>query len=84
MRQQYATVYEEGKNTTYCSNVLQQMENVASYEFIMERVEKKQLRIHGLWFDIAKANVYYYEKSLNQFVLIDEEEAKQILKRMTL
>jgi len=60
-------------------NVLQQMENVLSYPFIKERVEKKQLRIHGWWFDIAHADVYCFEQSLNQFILIDEKEAKLIL-----
>lgn len=64
-------------------NVLQQMEHVASYPFIRERLEKKQLRIHGWWFDIAQADVYCYEEPIHQFVLIDEKEAKQILERLT-
>lgn len=63
-------------------NVLQQMEHVASYPFIRERVEKKQLRIHGWWFDIAKADVYCYEKALNQFVLIEGQEANLIFERL--
>lgn len=63
------------------ANVLQQMEHIISYPFIRERLEKKQLRVHGWWFDIAQADVYCYEKDLNQFVLIDEKEAKLILER---
>jgi carbonic anhydrase len=63
-------------------NVLQQMEHIKSYPFIRERLEKKQLRVHGWWFDIAQADVYCYESELNQFVLIDEKEAQQILKRL--
>jgi carbonic anhydrase len=63
-------------------NVLQQMEHIASYPFIQELLEKNKLRIHGWWFDIAQASVYCYEKALNQFVLIDEEEAELILKRL--
>jgi carbonic anhydrase len=63
-------------------NVLQQMEHIGSYPFVHERLEKKLLRIHGWWFDIAHADVYCYEKALHQFVLIDEEEAKQLLERM--
>ncbi|MBS0652354.1 MAG: carbonic anhydrase [Verrucomicrobia bacterium] len=63
-------------------NVLQQMQHVASYPFIQERLEKKQLRIHGWWFDIAQADVYCYEESIHQFVLIDENEAKLILERL--
>lgn len=62
-------------------NVLQQIQHIMSYAFIRERVEKKQLRLHGWWFDIAHADVYCYEKDINQFVLIDEKEAQRILDR---
>ena len=55
-------------------NVLQQMEHIVSYPFVRDRLEKQQLRIHGWWFDIAAAIVYCYEQSLNQFVVIGEEE----------
>lgn len=63
-------------------NVLQQIEHIKSYPFVQERIEKKQLHIHGWWFDIAHADVYCYEQSLGQFVLIDENEAKLILERL--
>jgi carbonic anhydrase len=60
-------------------NVLQQMEHIKSYPFIQERIRKKRVRVHGWWFDIAQADVYCYEREVNQFVLIDDNEAKQIL-----
>lgn len=63
-------------------NVLQQMEHIKSYPFIKERLDKKQLRVHGWWFDIAQADVYCYEQNINQFVLIDEKEAQQIMSRL--
>ena len=63
-------------------NVLQQMEHLSGYPFIRERLEKKQIRVHGWWFDIEKADVYCYEPGVNQFVLIDESEARLILDRM--
>lgn len=62
-------------------NVLQQMTHIMSYPFIQERLRKKQLRVHGWWFDIAQADVYCYEQDLNRFILIDEKEAKLILDR---
>ncbi len=62
-------------------NVLQQLQHIASYPFIQERIEKKQLRLHGWWFDIAQADVYCYEPDLNQFVVIDENEARHVLER---
>ena len=63
-------------------NVLQQMEHIMSYPFIRDRLEKKQVRVHGWWFDIAHADVYCYEKELNKFVVIDDKEAKVILDKM--
>jgi carbonic anhydrase len=63
-------------------NVLQQMGHIASYPFIREAIEKNQVRIHGWWFDIARADVYCYEQDQNQFVLIDENEAKLIMARL--
>lgn len=63
-------------------NVLQQMEHILSYPFVCDHVEQGLIRIHGWWFDIAKADVYCYEPSINQFVLIDEEEAQIILARL--
>ena len=65
-------------------NVLQQMEHIKTYPFIQERLEKGELRVHGWWFDIAHADVYCYEPALNQFILIDEEEAALILQRSEL
>lgn len=63
-------------------NVLEQMKHVATYSYVQERMQKNLLRIHGWWFDIAKADVYCYESSVNHFILIDEVEAEKILKRM--
>lgn len=63
-------------------NVLQQMHHVLTHSFVHESVEKKTLRVHGWWFDIKQADVYCFEPSLKQFVLIDEKEAQLILERL--
>jgi carbonic anhydrase len=63
-------------------NVLQQMEHISSYAVVQERVNKGEVRVHGWWFDIANADVYCYERSVNQFVLIEEIEAQLILDRL--
>jgi carbonic anhydrase len=63
-------------------NVLEQMQRVAAYPSVKERLEKNQIRIHGWWFDIAHADVYCYEPTVHQYVLIDEKEAKLIFERM--
>jgi carbonic anhydrase len=53
-------------------NVLKQMEHVASYPAVRERLDKGTLRIHGWWFDISKADVYAFNKAAGRFVVIDE------------
>ena len=63
-------------------NVIQQMKNIANYPLVNDLLAKNQIRIHGMWFEISKAKVFYYEKLLNRFVVIDEEEAQIILKRL--
>lgn len=62
------------------ANVLLQMDHIREYPLVQERIKAKQLRIHGWWFDIAKADVYSYDEDLHQFVLIDEKLAKELLK----
>ena len=63
-------------------NVLQQIQHILSYPFVRELVEKRKLKVHGWWFDIARADVYCYEELYQRFVLIDEEESKLILERL--
>ncbi len=63
-------------------NVLQQIEHIKSYPFISERLKTNQIHLHAWWFDIAKADIYCYEKEVNQFVLIDEKKANLILKEI--
>ncbi len=63
-------------------NVLLQMEHIKQYRFIQKLLAKKLLRLHGWWFDIAKAHVYHYEETINNFVLIDEKEAQNIISKL--
>lgn len=55
-------------------NVLQQMDHIKSYPFIKKRMDKKELRVHGWWFDIAQAEVYCYDEDKKEFVLIGLNE----------
>jgi len=41
-------------------NVLQQVEHLVSYQAIKERVAKKELLLHGWWYDIANGDVYSF------------------------
>jgi len=63
-------------------NVLVQMEHIASYPFIQERLSTGELMIHGWWFDIARADVLAYEPEDLRFVVVEEAEADRILARL--
>jgi carbonic anhydrase len=63
-------------------NVLLQMEHIMSYPIVKEKMAAGKLGVHGLWFDIAKADVYAYEPDMKRFVLIDEAEAARLLERI--
>ncbi|MCE9624537.1 MAG: carbonic anhydrase, partial [Deltaproteobacteria bacterium] len=57
-------------------NVLVQMEHVATYPFVRERISRGELMIHGWWFDIEHADVYAYEPEDSRFLLVEEGEAE--------
>jgi carbonic anhydrase len=63
-------------------NVLLQLEHIKSYPIVGKRLKDKTIALHGLWFDIEKADVYAYEEEWNKFVLIDETEATRLLSRV--
>jgi carbonic anhydrase len=63
-------------------NVLKQLEHLKSYPMISERLKKNKLRLHAWWFELNTASVYAHEESQNKFVLIDEEEAQNILSKL--
>jgi carbonic anhydrase len=63
-------------------NVLLQMEHVKSYPAVRKRIDEGNLKLHGWWFDIAKADVHAYDEELKKFVLIDENSAEKILRRL--
>ncbi len=65
------------------ANVLMQMEHLKTYPYIKEKLEQHALRIHGWWFDIARADVYFYVPQLNKFVQIDETKGKLLLEILT-
>ena len=60
-------------------NVLKQIENLKTYPIVKDRIQSGQLKVHGWWFEIARAEVYCYEEPQGRFVLIDEVEGARIL-----
>jgi len=63
-------------------NVLLQIEHLKTYPSIKSRIDDNKLSIHGLWFDVGNAEVYYYDPTSSEFVLIDENKAEELLQRL--
>lgn len=60
-------------------NTLQQLQNIASYGFLKKRLEKYELHIHALWFDIYTGEIYYFSRAAKRFVIINEENLDKLL-----
>ena len=60
-------------------NVLEQMSHVAAYEPVAARVSRGALRVHGWWFDIANAEVQYFDAKAQRFKVLDEAEVEKLL-----
>lgn len=59
-------------------NTLQQLQNIASYGFLKRRLERHDLHIHALWFDIYTGDIYYFSRQAKKFVVIDEANIEKI------
>jgi carbonic anhydrase len=62
-------------------NVLVQLEHLASYPVVRERVTAGTLRLHGWWFDVAAGSMYAHDAVTDRFELIDRRMAKQMAKQ---
>ncbi|XP_048265690.1 beta carbonic anhydrase 1 isoform X3 [Bombus affinis] len=60
-------------------NTLQQLQNIASYGFLKKRLERHDLHIHALWFDIYTGDIYYFSRGNKRFVEINESTEASLL-----
>jgi carbonic anhydrase len=60
------------------SNVIQQIEHLKTYSSVKEKIAQQKIRLHGWWFDLATADVHYFNSQIQRFVLIDNAEAENI------
>ncbi|VEN57246.1 unnamed protein product [Callosobruchus maculatus] len=60
-------------------NTLQQLQNIASYGFLKRRLEKHQLHIHAVWFDIYTGDIYYFSRAAKRFVPVDESNIERLM-----
>ncbi|GLV41575.1 Carbonic anhydrase beta [Carabus blaptoides fortunei] len=63
-------------------NTLQQLQNVASYGFLKKRLERHELHIHALWFDIYTGEIYYFSRQAKCFTKISEDNIETLLEEV--
>ena len=59
-------------------NALLQVEHLLTYPIVAEAVQKKSLRLHSFWFDIANAEVLAHDPGAGGFVPLDEQQAARL------
>jgi carbonic anhydrase len=63
-------------------NVLVQLEHLASYPIVRQRIADGTLHLSGWWFDIAKGEVWAYDRESRAFETIDRSFAERLLSRL--
>ncbi|WAR27466.1 BCA1-like protein [Mya arenaria] len=53
-------------------NCIQQLENIAAYPFLKERLVNNDLMLHALWYDIHTGNVHLLSRQRQRFVEVNE------------
>ena len=53
-------------------NTLQQLENISSHEFIMERVVADKVRLNAMWFDVYTGDFYMFSRERETFVQVTQ------------
>jgi carbonic anhydrase len=63
---------EELLRLTERLSIITQIDNLMSYPFVKERLEKDQLFIHGWYYDIATGNIEYYDPDQYRFLPLSD------------
>ncbi len=60
-------------------NVLEQKKSLETYPIVQKMISQNKLNIYCWWFDIATADVYSFNDSVNRFKILDDEEAERLI-----
>lgn len=63
-------------------NVLTQLEHLASYSLVRERVKGGTLQLIGWWFNIATGEMFAYDRACRLFVPLDRTYADQFIAKL--
>jgi len=60
-------------------NVLQQLENLMTYNLVKQKVlDSTHLELHAWWYDVGSGDVFVYDKLYRKFVLLDDVSAREL------
>jgi len=60
-------------------NTLQQLQNIASYPFLQDKLENGDVRLHAFWFDIYGGEFYAFSRDRERFLLVTEENYQHLV-----
>lgn len=60
-------------------NTLQQIQNIASYGFLKDKLVKGEVRLHGLWFDLYGGDFYLFSRNQERFLIVTEENYRHLV-----
>uniref|UniRef100_A0A2P2HYT1 Carbonic anhydrase n=1 Tax=Hirondellea gigas TaxID=1518452 RepID=A0A2P2HYT1_9CRUS len=60
-------------------NCLQQLQNIASYNFMRDGLARGRVYIHALWFDIYSGDIHYFSRQQKCFVVLNDENIDKIM-----
>ena len=52
-------------------NIVHQMNHLKTYPLIKAKMERKELTIHGWYYELVKGQVFIYEQELNEFINLE-------------
>lgn len=55
------------------------MQNIASYPFLHEKLEKGDVRLHAFWFDIYTGDFHVFSREKKRFIEVSEETYKHLV-----
>ena len=65
-------------------NVLVQLEHLATYPIVRDRIADATLHLSGWWFDISKGEMYVYQRTERRFEVIDRTAAERLISQLNL
>lgn len=60
-------------------NTLTQLQNIASYPFLRDKLESNKVHLHALWFDVNDGDFYMFSRSQERFLHVAEEHCERLI-----